>query len=445
MHDDDGASERSFIPPGLGAGLPPRPPMWQALCGRGRQQGRGRPRSRGRQRGRGLLVYAMVVVLAGISGAGATVAARHALWPGGATAYDITTAGGPEAMNDEAVYNEVAPGIVDVSANLKYLEETAEGTGFVIDAADGLVLTNNHVIDGATSVTITPVLSGRPYSARVVGYDPSDDVALLQFQGATGLKSVAIDSSSQLAVGTPVLAIGNEAGQGGPPTIAPGIISGLDRTIEASDEISDTSEILHGMLQTSADIRPGDSGGPLADAAGQVVGIDTAAGGGAGYFGYAIPISEALAIAGQIAAGHASPAIHLGLPAFLGVLLPDSGSANPLRQASQEQRRAGAASNSGIGCVTGDPGPYTAIPSHIAQVRSGALVDGVLCGSAAASAGLFPGDVITAVGGRPVTSPGSLSAIIQRYRPGSQAPLAWVSPGGAVHTALVTLSAGPAE
>src|SRR5580700_502827 len=329
MHDDDGASERSFIPPGLGAGLPPRPPMWQALRGRGRQQGRGRPRSRGRERGRGLLVYAMVVVLAGISGAGATVAARHAFWPGGATAYDITTAGGPEAMNDEAVYNEVAPGIVDVSANLKYLEETAEGTGFVIDAADGLVLTNNHVIDGATSVTITPVLSGRPYSARVVGYDPSDDVALLQFQGATGLKSVAIDSSSQLAVGTPVLAIGNEAGQGGPPTIAPGIISGLDRTIEASDEISDTSETLHGMMQTSADIRPGDSGGPLAGADGRVIGIDTAAGGNTDYSGYAIPIDQAMPIARQIEAGRQDARVQIGLPAFLGVLLPDSSSTSP--------------------------------------------------------------------------------------------------------------------
>ncbi|MGH3218277.1 MAG: S1C family serine protease [Streptosporangiaceae bacterium] len=387
----------------------------------------------------------MVVVLAGTAGAGATVAARHVFWPGGGTAYGVTTAGGPDAMNDEVIYNAVAPGIVDVSANLKYLEETAEGTGFVIDAADGLVLTNNHVIDGATSVTITPVLSGRPYTARVLGYDASDDVALLQFQGVPGLKSVAIGDSSRLAAGAPVLAIGNEAGQGGPPTIAPGIISGLDRTIEASDEISGTSETLHDMLQTSADIRPGDSGGPLADAAGQVVGIDTAAGGGANYFGYAIPINEALAIAGRIAAGHQNSAIHLGLPAFLGVLLPDSGSTNPLRQATQEQRRAGTASSSGAGCVTGDPGPYTAIPARIAQVRSGALVDGVLCDTAAASAGLFAGDVITAVGGHAISSPGSLTAIIGRYRPGSQAPLAWISPGGAVHTALVTLNAGPAE
>ena len=93
-------------------------------------------------------------------------------------------------MNDEAVYDEVEPGIVDVTSNLQYLQETAEGTGFVIDAAAGLVLTNNHVIDGATSVTVTPVTSGKSYPARVLGYDRTDDVALLQVRGATGLKAV---------------------------------------------------------------------------------------------------------------------------------------------------------------------------------------------------------------------------------------------------------------
>ena len=182
-------------------------------------------------------------------------------------------------MNDEAVYDEVEPGIVDVTSNLRYLQETAEGTGFVIDAAAGLVLTNNHVIDGATSVTVTPVLSGKSYPARVLGYDLTDDVALLQLPGVTGLKAVTIGDSSHVRVGTPVLAIGNEAGQGGSPTVAPGVISSLDRTIVAIDQSSGLTETLHGMMQTNADIRPGDSGGPLADAAGRVIGIDTAAGG----------------------------------------------------------------------------------------------------------------------------------------------------------------------
>ncbi len=344
-------------------------------------------------------------------------------------------------MNDGTVYSEVAPGIVDVNANLQYLEETAEGTGFVINAAAGLVLTNNHVIDGATSVAVTLVASGQSYQAKVLGYDRSDDVALLQLPDVPGLKAVTIGDSAHLSIGTPVLAIGNEAGQGGSPTVAPGVISSLDRTIEASDQSAGLSETLHGMLQTNADIRPGDSGGPLANAAGQVIGIDTAAGGGAVYSGYAIPIDQALSIANRIYAGHASPVIRIGLPAFLGALVPASSSASPRRQASDEHRQAGSVTSRDRTCSAGTA---AVVPASIAPARSGALVDGVLCGTVAASAGLFAGDVITSVGGRRVTTPGSLTALIDRYRPGSQAALAWVSPGGSVHTALVTLTAGPA-
>ena len=195
------------------------------------------------------------------------------------------------------------------------------------------------------------------------------------------------------------------------------------------------------MLQTSADIRPGDSGGPLADAAGRVIGIDTAAGGNTVYSGYVIPINQALPIARRIEAGRPGARIQLGLPAFLGVLLPASGSADPRRQASQELRQTGAISGSGSGCTSGDT---TAVPGRIAPASSGALVDGVLCGTAAAAAGLFAGDVITSIGGRAVTSPGSLTAIVNGYRPGSQAALAWISPGGSLHTAVVTLDPGPA-
>jgi len=384
-----------------------------------------------------------VAVLAAAAGVGTTMAVQDtgSSRPGATRMPHEAAVARPGAMNDDAVYREVEPGIVDVTANLQYREETAEGTGFVIDAAAGLVLTNNHVIDGATSVTVTPVTSGKSYPARVLGYDLTDDLALLQLQGVPGLKAVTFGDSSHVTVGTPVLAIGNEAGQGGSPTVAPGVISSLDRTIKASDQSSGLTETLRGMMQTSADIRPGDSGGPLADAAGRVIGIDTAAGGGTVYSGYAIPINQALPITRLIAAGHASPRIQIGLPAFLGVLVPDSSSTDPRRQASQELRQTGVVSSSGSGCTSGDT---TAIPASVAPARSGALVDGVLCGTAAASAGIFAGDVITSIGGRAVTSPGSLTASVSRYRPGSKTPLAWVSPGGSLHTALVTLNAGPA-
>ena len=322
-----------------------------------------------------------MAVLSAAAGVGTTLAVQHATAAGPrATGMPRDAAADrPGAMNDEAVYDEVEPGVVDVTANLQYLQETAKGTGFVIDAAAGLVLTNNHVIDGATSVTVTPVTSGQSYPARILGYDATNDVALLQVRGATGLKAVTIGDSSHLRVGTPVLAIGNEAGQGGSPTVAPGVISSLDRTIVASDQSSGLTETLHGMMQTNADIRPGDSGGPLADAAGRVIGIDTAAGGSTVYSGYAIPINQALPIARQIAAGRPGGRVQIGLPAFLGVLLPDSTSASPRRQASQELHQTGAVSSSGRGCTNGDT---TATPASIAPVRSGALVDGVLCGTA---------------------------------------------------------------
>ena len=429
MHEDDGANGGSLTPPAWPSGdSTPSAGRWASSP----------------SRARGLLTYLVVAVLSATAGVGTILAVHHASSSyRGATPVprDAPAAGRPGAMNDETVYDQVEPGIVDVTANLRYLQETAEGTGFVIDAAAGLVLTNNHVIDGATSVTVTPVRSGQSYRARVLGYDPADDVALLQLPGVTGLQAVRPGDSARLIVGTPVLAIGNEAGQGGSPTVAPGVISCLDRTIEASDPSTGLTETLHGMLQTDADIRPGDSGGPLANAAGQVIGVDTAAGGSAVYSGYAIPIDKALSIAGRIAGRHASPGIQIGLPAFLGVLVPDSSSPNPRRQASQEQRETGLVSSGGRACVTGGT---PAIPASIAPARSGALVQGVLCGTPAAAAGIFAGDVITSIGGRAVTSPGSLTAMVDRYRPGGKAPLAWVSPGGSLHTALVTLDAGPA-
>ena len=412
MHEDDGAGGGSLIPP---AG----------------------------PSARGLLIYLMVAVLAASAGVGTTLAVQHPR-PARADAIRMphdAAADRPGAMNDEAVYDVVEPGVVDVTANLQYLQEAAEGTGFVIDAAAGLVLTNNHVINGATSVTVTPVMSGKSYQARVLGYDRTDDVALLQLPGVTGLKAVTIGNSWPVSAGTPVLAIGNEAGQGGSPTVAPGVISGLDRSIVASDQSSGLIETLHGMMQTSADVRPGDSGGPLADAGGRVIGMDTAAGGGTVYSGYAIPINHAMPIARQIAARQPSTRIQIGLPAFLGVLVPVSSSTDPWRQAREERRKTGTASSSGSGCTNSDT---TAIPASIAPAPSGALVDGVLCGTAAASAGIFAGDVITSIGGRAVTSPGSLTALVDRYPAGSKAPLAWVSPDGSQHTAVVTLNAGPA-
>jgi S1-C subfamily serine protease len=262
------------------------------------------------------------------------------------------------------------------------------------------------------------------------------------------------------------------------------VISSLGRTIVASDQSSGLVETLHGMFQTSADIRPGDSGGPLADASGRVIGIDTAAGGSTVYSGYAIPINQALPIARQIVAGQpgapgqsrpgqsrtgqastgqastgqastgqastgqastgqaSTGRVQIGLPAFLGVLMPDSASSDPKQQDSQELRQDGAVSGSRACSSVSD---IPAAPAHVAPVRSGALVGGVLCGTPADQAGILTGDVITSVAGQQISSPGSLTALLRRYHPGSVVPLAWTGPDGSLHAAVVTLTAGPAD
>ena len=162
---------------------------------------------------RALLTYLLVAALSAVAGVGAALTVQRvtARAPGSvgtprhAAADRLNSA---TVLNDEAVYHTVEPGVVDVSADLDYLRETAKGTGFVIDAAAGLILTNNHVIDGAASVTVTPVSSGRSYPARVLGYDHADDLALLQVRGVPRLAAVRIGSSARAGVGTAVLAIG---------------------------------------------------------------------------------------------------------------------------------------------------------------------------------------------------------------------------------------------
>ena len=183
---------------------------------------------------------------------------------------------GTGSLNATALAAKVDPGLVDVTSTLKYSDATAEGTGMVLTSS-GLVLTNNHVIDEATSVSATLVVSGKTYTAQVVGYDDTDDVALLQLVGASGLKTVTLGNSTNVKVDEAVLALGNAGGAGGLPSTAQGTIQGLDKSIQASDEGAGTTENLSGMLETDAPIEEGDSGGPLVNGSGQVVGMDTAA------------------------------------------------------------------------------------------------------------------------------------------------------------------------
>jgi S1-C subfamily serine protease len=344
----------------------------------------------------------------------------------------------------------VDPGLVDIMSNLKYNGETAEGTGMIISAS-GLVLTNNHVIDQSTTVRVNLATSENQYfSAKVLGYDAADDVALLQLLGASGLTPVHFGNSSQVRLGTPVLALGNAEGHGGARP-APGIINALDRSIQASDEGSNSTENLHHMLQTNAKIEQGDSGGALANNAGQVIGMITAANtsspgqsSSGSTLGFAIPINSALAIARQIASGQPSATVHIGLPGFLGVVVATSDSSDPQQQAADEaQARKGQTGTGTNACSTSNQ--QSGVLARVAPIAAGALIVGVVCDSAADSAGMVPGDVITSVDRQPITTPGSLTTIAGKYHPGDVVSVLWVSRNGIEHTTKMQLGEGPAR
>ena len=321
----------------------------------GTARGRTRPAlPRSRPGGAGvaaIAVYAIVACLAAGLGAAATVGLNggETAPPTGVSSHQIpgpqNDAGntGNGSLNKAYVAAKVEPAVVDIDAAIEYSGGTSsEGTGMVL-SSDGLVLTNNHVIDGAKTVKVTLTTSGRVFGATVVGYDSTHDVALLKLNGAARLKVVAVGNSGQVTLGTPVLALGNAEGQGGLPTLAEGIVNSLNKTISPTDESTGAIETLHGMLQTNANIVSGDSGGPLANSAGQVIGMDTAnassSQGSSSVLGYAIPINTALSVAHQIAAGQASATVQIGLPGFLGVLVPQSNSSSPAQQAQQQRQQ----------------------------------------------------------------------------------------------------------
>jgi S1-C subfamily serine protease len=212
-------------------------------------------------------------------------------------------------------------GVVDINTQLGFQGGAAAATGIVVNP-NGEVLTNNHVIEDATQITVT-VPGGPAYEARVLGTDADKDVALLQVTAGQGLGAATLGDSSQVAIGDPVKAIGNAGGVGGTPSVAEGKVTGLDQSITTTDEDNLHSEHLDGLIQTDARVEPGDSGGPLVNAAGQVIGVDTAAaveqpGQQRPPEGFAIPINRAIAIVHAIEAGHGSAEIRIALAPLLG-------------------------------------------------------------------------------------------------------------------------------
>jgi S1-C subfamily serine protease len=305
------------------------------------------------------------------------------------------------------------PAVVDVVSTLGDQSGTAAGTGIVLTSS-GEVLTNNHVINGATSVQVRDVADGRVYSASVVGYDASHDLAVIQMRGASGLPTADLGNSSTVKVGDKVVAVGNAGGQDGTPSVATGRVTGLDQSITASDASSGTAENLSGLIRTNADIQAGDSGGPLLNSAGQVIGIDTAASPGLVQLNsstttqaFTIPINEALSVAHQIEAGTASATVHIGATGLLGV---------EIAPASQQ---------------LGNP-------------VAGAQIEGVQPGSGAEKADLAAGDVITAVGGHTVRSSSDVRSALNGYHPGDKVSVTWTDQMGTSQSGAVVLGSGPA-
>lgn len=308
---------------------------------------------------------------------------------------------------------KVIAGIGDVETNLGYQNAAAAGTGMVL-TGNGELLTNNHVIRGATKIQVRVVGNGRTYAASVLGYDVGSDVALLQLKRAAGLSKVPLGNSSTVRVGARVTVIGNAGGRGGAPTSASGTVLALHREITASDESNGTSERLVDLIETSAAVEPGDSGGALVNAKGRVVGLVTA--GSSSYelqpngsVGFAVRINKALAIARRIEKRQFSAAIHPGTTAFLG-----------------------------IGVTSSD---Y--VESGI--VSPGALVVAVVPGSPAQKAGIAAGDVLTGFAGRSITSPASLTNRLLARKPGARVRITWVDQLGSPHAATVTLGSGPPQ
>jgi S1-C subfamily serine protease len=321
------------------------------------------------------------------------------------------------AMNALPSPNE--RGIVDVFANLGYDQGTAAGTGMVLTPS-GEVLTNNHVIRGAISVRVVVPGTGHAYAARVVGYGIGQDLAVIQVIGAPTLKTVTPGDSASVTIGAPVTAVGDAGGVGGAPSVSTGTIVALHQSVTLSDDQGGSEQLSH-LIETDTPLRPGDSGGALLDATGDVLGIITGANvfeaeasagaSGTDVKGFIIPIDRALEMARQIERGHSSLQVHVGATPFIGLEVEP------------------AAGND-----------YSSWPPG-----AGAIVVAAYPSSPAANAGMQPGDLLTSFGGRRILSISTITDVLMKLSPGATVAVDWTEPGGELKAARIRLAAGPPQ
>ena len=370
---------------------------------------------------------------AGSSGSSATLGTAG-LRPGGPSDYGSGTASATTAtaLDTTAATDAQSVGVVVIDTVLKYESAEGAGTGIVLTSS-GEILTNNHVIDGATSISVTVVSTGVSYVADVVGTDASQDIAVLKLENASGLIPATLDTTSTVAAGDAVTGVGN-AGGTSTLTAAAGTVTSVGQTITASSEDASDAETLTGLIQVDADIQSGDSGGPLYDADGEVIGIDTAASSGTtAISGFAITIDAALDVVSLIHTGVETSTITIGYPAFLGVAVGSSATASTDTGSVNGRSYRGS-----LGAASGSTG-------STATTADSAVITAVVDGSAAATAGIVAGDTITAVDGTTIASAASLTSTLDAYNPGDAVTITWTDTAGATHTASATLAAGPAD
>ncbi|QDP97381.1 PDZ domain-containing protein [Microlunatus elymi] len=349
------------------------------------------------------------------------------------------SSGTSTTQSDPASTSE-SRGVVLIDTEL-YDGSGAAGTGIVLTSG-GKILTNYHVVEGSTSIKVTVASTGATYTATLVGADQSSDVAVLQLKKASGLTTADLDED-QVAVGDNVTAVGN-AGGTGELSAADGQVTSLNADITTAAEDTVKGESLTGMIETDADVVAGDSGGPLLDSQGEVVGIDTAASSGSQIDGYAIPIDNALKIVDQINAGNETSQVRIGPAAYLGVEVSDSSA-----QSAESGGQSGWGDQYGYNDPFGGAGTSGAFGgsgsfgTQSTTGTSGAAVVGVEDGTPAVTAGLAAGDVITGVGSTTIGSASALTDALAKHQPGDQVKITWIDSNGDQQSATVTLGDSP--
>jgi len=390
------------------------------------------------------------------------------------------------SIDPQAIAKKVSAGMVNVNTELGYQGAAAAGTGIVL-TADGEVLTNNHVVEGATSIKVTDIGNGQTYTASVAGYDRSHDVAVLKLANASGLTTEALGDSSSVKVGDAVVGLGNAGGAGGDPIPAGGRVTALNQSITASDESSGSSEQLTGLIQVDANIQSGDSGGPLVNAQGQVIGMDTAASagyqfnGGSGRHGLGGGFGNGRSGGtGNGAQGGVGSQGGYGAQGGLG----DGSQGSGQRGSGQGDGSQGSGQQGSTGAqgfaipvdqaiaiahqIVGGTGSDTV---HIGQsaflgvsvsdasqaqgqsqqgqpgqqggTGQGATIQQVVAGGAAAKAGLAAGDVITALDGKTVDSATTLTTLMDQHHPGDKLALTVTDQSGQQQNVTVVPVQGP--